>query len=214
MESSSGRESNGRVPLSGVVADCVKRWFKDTLKEAKAGDINMQVLVGQMYYSGYGVPKDAQKGRIWLTKASRIRSSVWKVGDKHPGGFLGRLNLVSCLNCESQPHFFTQIRKPCSLTRSISHKIPNGCVSANETQNQGTQGLARSTLSRSLPLSHNLLVLISLSVSHRFWFCAPHPASGSLIRAICSALLLLLCFYSADSVPPKWLLKEVLDLVV
>ena len=61
MESSSGRESNGRVPLSGVVADCVKRWFRDTLKEAKAGDINMQVLVGQMYYSGYGVPRDAQK---------------------------------------------------------------------------------------------------------------------------------------------------------
>lgn len=61
MESSVGKESNGRVPLSGVVADCVKRWFKDTLREAKAGDVNMQVLVGQMYYSGYGVPKDAQK---------------------------------------------------------------------------------------------------------------------------------------------------------
>lgn len=50
-----------RVPLSEVVSDCVKRWFKDTLKEAKAGDINMQVLVGQMYYSGYGVSRDAQK---------------------------------------------------------------------------------------------------------------------------------------------------------
>lgn len=61
MESSVGKESNGRVPLSGVVADCAKRWFKDTLREAKAGDVNMQVLVGQMYYSGYGVPKDAQK---------------------------------------------------------------------------------------------------------------------------------------------------------
>nr|AFK39264.1 unknown [Lotus japonicus] len=86
MESSSGRPtSNGRVPLSEVVADCVKRWFKDTLKEAKGGDINMQVLVGQMYCTGYGVPKDAQKGRIWLTKASRVRSSVWKVGDKRPG---------------------------------------------------------------------------------------------------------------------------------
>jgi hypothetical protein len=44
-----------------VVADCVKRWFKDTLREAKAGDVNMQILVGQMYYSGYGIPKDAQK---------------------------------------------------------------------------------------------------------------------------------------------------------
>ncbi|XLU34218.1 hypothetical protein S245_070284, partial [Arachis hypogaea] len=61
MDSSSGIESNGCVPLSGVVADCVKRWFRDILKEAKAGDINMQVLVGQMYYSGYGVPRDDQK---------------------------------------------------------------------------------------------------------------------------------------------------------
>lgn len=60
-ESSAEKESNGRLSLSDVVSDCVKRWFKDTLKEAKAGDINMQVLVGQMYYSGYGVPRDAQK---------------------------------------------------------------------------------------------------------------------------------------------------------
>ncbi|KAF5737271.1 polynucleotide 5'-hydroxyl-kinase nol9 isoform X1 [Tripterygium wilfordii] len=74
-----------RVPLSEVVSDCVKRWFKDTLKEARAGDISMQVLVGQMYYSGYGVPTDAQKGRIWMTRASRTRSSVWKVSDKRPG---------------------------------------------------------------------------------------------------------------------------------
>ena len=60
-ESSRMTESDTRVPLSEVVADCVKRWFRDTLKEAKAGDINMQVLVGQMYYSGYGVARDAQK---------------------------------------------------------------------------------------------------------------------------------------------------------
>ncbi|GAU17181.1 hypothetical protein TSUD_178110 [Trifolium subterraneum] len=85
MESSIGKDSNVRFPLSGVVADCVKRWFKDTLREAKAGDVNMQILVGQMYYSGYGIPKDAQKGKIWLTKASRLRSQVWKVGDKRPG---------------------------------------------------------------------------------------------------------------------------------
>jgi len=56
-----GNSNNTRVPLSDVVSDCIKRWFKDTLKEAKAGDINMQVLVSQMYYSGYGVPKDEQK---------------------------------------------------------------------------------------------------------------------------------------------------------
>ncbi|WVZ16631.1 hypothetical protein V8G54_009613 [Vigna mungo] len=127
MEGSVVGERSGRISLSEVVADCVKRWFKDALKEAKTGDINMQVLVSQMYYSGYGVPRDAQKGllglgmvldfgglkltsnqtirpclllslllrnssnensehgRVWLTKASRTRSSVWKVGDKHPG---------------------------------------------------------------------------------------------------------------------------------
>ncbi|GLT92789.1 hypothetical protein SLE2022_106070 [Rubroshorea leprosula] len=86
MESSSEKDvTNQRLPLSEVVSDCVKRWFKDTLKEAKAGDVNMQVLVGQMYYSGYGVPRDAQKGRFWMTRASRIRSSVWKVSDKRPG---------------------------------------------------------------------------------------------------------------------------------
>nr|DAD28149.1 TPA_asm: hypothetical protein HUJ06_029617 [Nelumbo nucifera] len=72
-------ERQNRVPLSEVVSDCVRRWFQDTLKEAKAGDSGMQVLVGQMYYSGYGVPRDAQKGRAWITRASRSRSSVWKV---------------------------------------------------------------------------------------------------------------------------------------
>ena len=56
-----GDSSNTGVPLSDVVSDCIKRWFKATLKEAKAGDINMQVLVSQMYFSGYGIPKDEQK---------------------------------------------------------------------------------------------------------------------------------------------------------
>ncbi len=41
MESSNSDSSSNRVPLSEVVSECVKRWFKDTLKEAKAGDINM-----------------------------------------------------------------------------------------------------------------------------------------------------------------------------
>jgi len=61
MESSNSDSSSNRVPLSEVVSECVKRWFKYTLKEAKAGDINIQILLGQMYYSGYGVPRDAQK---------------------------------------------------------------------------------------------------------------------------------------------------------
>ncbi|KAL9268135.1 hypothetical protein AKJ16_DCAP20633 [Drosera capensis] len=74
-----------RKPLSVVVFDCVRRWFLDTLKEAKAGDVNMQVLVGQMYASGYGVDKDEHKGKLWMTRASRVRSSVWKVSEKPPG---------------------------------------------------------------------------------------------------------------------------------
>ncbi|KAI3839951.1 hypothetical protein MKX03_020439 [Papaver bracteatum] len=76
---------NNRIPLSDVVSDCVKRWFHDTLKEAKAGDISMQVLVGQMYYNGYGVTRDPSKGGAWIAKASRSRSSVWKVSEKRPG---------------------------------------------------------------------------------------------------------------------------------
>ncbi|WJX38526.1 hypothetical protein P8452_26178 [Trifolium repens] len=74
-----------RKPLSKVVADCTKRWFQETLKEAKGGDSSMQLLVGQMYYSGYGVPKDPQKGHAWISKASRSRNSVWQVSEKQPG---------------------------------------------------------------------------------------------------------------------------------
>ena len=59
MEDSSSERK--RSCLSEVVSDCVRRWFQETLKEAKAGDLNMQILVAQMYYSGYGVPVDAQK---------------------------------------------------------------------------------------------------------------------------------------------------------
>ncbi|PKI34424.1 hypothetical protein CRG98_045170 [Punica granatum] len=75
----------GRSKLSQVVSDCVRRWFLDTLKEAKAGNSGMQVLVGQMYNSGYGVAKDPQKGRAWINKALKNRSSGWKVGEKQPG---------------------------------------------------------------------------------------------------------------------------------
>lgn len=53
--------SRRSVPLSAVVSDCAQRWFQDTLEEAKAGNITMQVVLGQMYNSGYGVPKDARK---------------------------------------------------------------------------------------------------------------------------------------------------------
>lgn len=78
-------EGPSRLPLADVVSDCVKRWFQDTLKEAKAGDITMQVLVGQMYQNGYGIPRDPHKGRAWISRASKTRSSAWKVSEKRPG---------------------------------------------------------------------------------------------------------------------------------
>ncbi|KAL5216966.1 hypothetical protein ABZP36_017650 [Zizania latifolia] len=80
-----GLQEDERVPLAEVVLDCTKRWFQDTLKEARAGDAAMQVLVGQMYRSGYGVNKNEHKAQIWMEKASRYRSTVWKVSNKCPG---------------------------------------------------------------------------------------------------------------------------------
>ncbi|KAI3975067.1 hypothetical protein MKX01_005178 [Papaver californicum] len=59
-------QNRGTTPLSSVVSSCVKRWFQDTLKEARDGDSGMQVLVGQMYYNG----------RAWIAKASRSKSSL------------------------------------------------------------------------------------------------------------------------------------------
>ncbi|KAL5230773.1 hypothetical protein ABZP36_029549 [Zizania latifolia] len=80
-----GEAEDERRPLSEVVGDCVQRWFQDALKEARRGDTAMQVLVAQMYHSGYGIPKNEHKGRAWVEKASRYRPSVWKIGTKRPG---------------------------------------------------------------------------------------------------------------------------------
>ncbi|KAI4306908.1 hypothetical protein L6164_030148 [Bauhinia variegata] len=44
----------------------------------------MQLLVGQMYNSGYGVPRNPHKGLVWISKASKGRNSVWKASGKHP----------------------------------------------------------------------------------------------------------------------------------
>ena len=82
---SEGSQQNQRIPLAEVVSDCVKRWFQETLKEARSGDTAMQVLVGQMFCNGYGVPRDPHKGRLWISRAAKCRSSVWKVCDKRPG---------------------------------------------------------------------------------------------------------------------------------
>ncbi|CAM0957146.1 unnamed protein product [Alopecurus aequalis] len=61
----------GRKPLSEMVDDCVQRWFQDTLKEARRGDTAMQVLVAQMYNSGYGIPRNEHKA---------LGSASWPLG--------------------------------------------------------------------------------------------------------------------------------------
>lgn len=85
LKSEEKRESSNRMPLSRMVSDCMKRWFQETLAEAQAGNIPMQVLVGQMYNRGYGVRKDALLGNFWMTRASKVRPSVWKISNKQPG---------------------------------------------------------------------------------------------------------------------------------
>jgi hypothetical protein len=62
-------QEDAPVPLAEMVMDCTRRWFQDALKEARAGDAAMQVLVGQMYRSGYGVNKNEHKVSppfLWL----------------------------------------------------------------------------------------------------------------------------------------------------
>ncbi|KAG5092402.1 hypothetical protein JHK82_051180 [Glycine max] len=130
MESSSGRESTGRVPLSGVVRctvmamvfpELVRRPKKEELafenKKKKEdnlvavllsafGDFRVLSKIGVLprysalfksqafvvctclsfsFVSKADVIGLGMKGRIWLTKVSRVRSSVWKVGGKRPG---------------------------------------------------------------------------------------------------------------------------------
>ncbi|CAN6342421.1 unnamed protein product, partial [Urochloa humidicola] len=87
MEGANGVGGSGceRKPLSEVVSDCVQRWFQDAFKEARKGDVANQVLVAQMFFSGYGVPKNEYKGRQWMDRASKYRSSALRVGMKRPG---------------------------------------------------------------------------------------------------------------------------------
>jgi len=47
---------------------------------------NVDVLVSSFsLVSKADIISLAMKGRLWLTKASRVRSSVWRVGRKPPG---------------------------------------------------------------------------------------------------------------------------------
>lgn len=75
-ETSSSSSEKKSMALSEVVADCVKRWFQETLKEAKSGDLTMQILVSQMYNSGYGVPVDPQKVITFYSFIFKIQS-LW-----------------------------------------------------------------------------------------------------------------------------------------
>ncbi|GLJ27345.1 hypothetical protein SUGI_0536660 [Cryptomeria japonica] len=78
-------EVQKRSPLKEVVTDCTKRWFQESLKEAKSGDVGLQILVGQMYCSGYGIPPDIKKGKSWFQKASKSRSKILSLCAKPPG---------------------------------------------------------------------------------------------------------------------------------
>jgi len=61
IERSADPEFPKATPLKEVVASCEQRWFEQTLKAAKNGDISSQCLVGQMFCSGYGVPANVKK---------------------------------------------------------------------------------------------------------------------------------------------------------
>ncbi|WRX19748.1 hypothetical protein QQP08_012235 [Theobroma cacao] len=78
------RGDRDRIPLAQVVSELVKGWFQDAMKEARAGDTNMQVLVGQMYCTGFGVPKDVQKmlekGLMVVLELVKLQGSVLQFG--------------------------------------------------------------------------------------------------------------------------------------
>ncbi|WIA32671.1 hypothetical protein OEZ86_003472 [Tetradesmus obliquus] len=61
-----------RVPLKLVVADAVKRWFNETLSEARRGDVKQQALLAQMYAEGYGCKADPEQAQVWGERA-RLR---------------------------------------------------------------------------------------------------------------------------------------------
>jgi TPR repeat protein len=50
-----------RVKLKVVVQACEKRWFEEYLAEAEQGDKMMQLIVGKMFQTGYGVERDPSK---------------------------------------------------------------------------------------------------------------------------------------------------------
>lgn len=69
-DSESGSDSGPlRVPLKLVVQDAVKRWFNETLSEARRGDVKQQALLAQMLAEGYGCKQDLEESRRWAERA-------------------------------------------------------------------------------------------------------------------------------------------------
>ncbi|KAI5066831.1 hypothetical protein GOP47_0017359 [Adiantum capillus-veneris] len=71
-----------QFPLKVVVQSCVKRWFKEHLRNAEKGDSGAQVMVGQMISHGYGVPKDVLKGKAWIKRGHSRQSQIKELCEK------------------------------------------------------------------------------------------------------------------------------------
>ena len=56
--------------LKAVMADAVQRWFIDTLRNARNGDMNQAALLAEMLAEGYGCVKDLEEARYWKQVAS------------------------------------------------------------------------------------------------------------------------------------------------
>ncbi|MCO5564706.1 hypothetical protein L7F22_018373 [Adiantum nelumboides] len=82
-----------RFALKVVVQSCVKRWFKEHLRNAETGDSDAQIMVGKMISHGYGVPKDKLKGEEWL-KRGRSRQKQSKESHRKRRGRMR--NSISC----------------------------------------------------------------------------------------------------------------------
>ena len=63
--SGTSHEPVHKGPLKAVMADAVQRWFMDTLRNARNGDLNQAALLAEMLATGYGCVKDLDEARYW-----------------------------------------------------------------------------------------------------------------------------------------------------
>ena len=56
----SKRSCSTRRSLKDVVTSCEKEWFNDTRTKANEGEVQMQILLAQMYLAGYGTKQDSE----------------------------------------------------------------------------------------------------------------------------------------------------------